>query len=260
MFVDSHCHIPMLSQGGSEEGVRRILAAAADNGVSHFLCVAVDMATMTEVLAVAQANRNVFASVGIHPNTDPAEQPTVAELVALAAQPKVVAIGETGLDYYRSEGELGWQHERFRRHIRAARDCGKPLIIHTRQAREDTIRILREENAAEVRGVMHCFTEDMDTALQAMDLGFYISFSGIVTFRNAIELQDVARRVPLERLLVETDCPYLAPIPYRGKENQPAYVRHVGEFIADLKGLPVEAVARQTTENFFSLFASARPC
>jgi TatD DNase family protein len=248
----------MLSQGATDEGIRRILATAADNGVSHFLCVAVDLETLPDVVGVAQTHPNVFASVGIHPNTDATQQPTVQELVALAGQPKVIAIGETGLDYYRSQGDLGWQHERFRRHIRAARQSGKPLIIHTRQAREDTIRILREEQAAEVRGVMHCFTEDLDTAIQAMELGFYISFSGIVTFRNAAELQAVARYVPLERLLVETDCPYLAPIPHRGKENQPAFVRHVGEFIAGLKELPVEVVARQTTANFFELFSAAR--
>jgi TatD DNase family protein len=247
----------MLSQGGSAAGVSNVLRLARENGVSHFLCVAVDLETLSDVLAVARDHAEVFASVGVHPNTDSAQQPSVAELVALAAQSKVIAIGETGLDYYRSEGGMEWQHERFRRHIRAARECCRPLIIHSRDARADTIRLLTEEDAADVGGVMHCFTEDYDTASRAMDLGFMISFSGIVTFRNATALQDVARRVPLERMLVETDCPYLAPIPYRGKENQPAYVRHVGEFIAKLKDLSVEEVARQTSRNFFELFKAA---
>ncbi|MFO1436457.1 MAG: TatD family hydrolase [Gammaproteobacteria bacterium] len=256
-FVDSHCHIPMLSQGDTPAGVSEVLRVARDNGVSHFLCVAVDLESLPDVLAVARNHPEVFASIGIHPNTDSAQQPSVEELVALSEKPKVVAIGETGLDYYRTQGGLEWQHERFRHHIRAARECGKPLIVHTRDARADTIRLLIEEKAAEVGGVMHCFTEDFDTASRAMDLGFMISFSGIVTFRNAVALQDVAKRVPLERILVETDCPYLAPIPYRGKENQPAYVRHVGEFIAKLKDLPVEEVARQTSRNFFTLFRDA---
>jgi TatD DNase family protein len=181
------------------------------------------------------------------------------ELVELAADPKVVAIGETGLDYFRVEGDTGWQRERFRRHIRAARACGKPLVIHTREAAADTLRILEEEGAGEVGGVMHCFTESLEVAQAAMRLGFHISFSGIVTFKNALALKEVARAVPLERMLVETDSPYLAPVPHRGRTNEPAYVRHVAEEIARLKGMAPEAVAEATTRNFFALFAGASP-
>jgi TatD DNase family protein len=248
----------MLSLGHSEEGVESVLRHAAENGVGHFLCVSVDIATLPAVLHVAEVHPNVFASVGIHPNTEASMDAPPERLFELAQHPKVVAIGETGLDYYRSQGDLEWQRDRFRRHIEIARRCGKPLIIHTRDARADTIRILREQQAEEVGGVMHCFTEDMETASRAMELGFLISFSGIVTFRNATALQEIARRIPSDRLLVETDCPYLAPIPYRGKENQPAYVRHVGEFIARLRGVPTEELARQTTDNFFRLFRAAR--
>jgi TatD DNase family protein len=259
LFVDSHCHIPMLSLGHTDEGVESVLRHAAENGVGYFLCVSVDIETLPAVLRVAETHSNVFASVGVHPNTDAATDASAERLLELAQHPRVVAIGETGLDYYRSQGDLEWQRDRFRRHIAIARHCGKPLIIHTRDARADTLRILREERAEEVGGVMHCFTEDMDMATKAMELGFLISFSGIVTFKTATELQEVARRIPADRLLVETDCPYLAPIPYRGKENQPAYVRHVGEFIANLRGVPTDELARQTTENFFRLFWAARP-
>jgi TatD DNase family protein len=257
LFVDSHCHIPMLSLGDTEDGVRSVLRQAAENGVGHFLCVAVDIESIPAVIRLAETHGNVFASVGIHPNTEPHLDATSEQLLQFARHPRVIAVGETGLDYYRSQGDLEWQRDRFRRHIAVARQCGKPLIIHTRDAREDTLRILREERAEEVGGVMHCFTEDLDTAVQAMQLGFLISFSGIVTFRNARELQAVARAVPADRLLVETDCPYLAPVPCRGKENQPAYVRHVGEFIATLRGVPAEVLARQTTDNFFRLFKAA---
>lgn len=257
LFVDSHCHIPMLSLAGTEEGVRSVLRHAAANGVGHFLCVSVDIESIPAVIRLAETHQNVFASVGIHPNTEADLDATSEQLLQYARHPRVIAVGETGLDYFRSQGDLDWQRDRFRRHIDVARRCGKPLIIHTRDARADTLRILREERAEEVGGVMHCFTEDLDTAVEAMALGFLISFSGIVTFRNARDLQEVARAVPADRLLVETDCPYLAPVPYRGKENQPAYVRHVGEFIATLRGVPVEVLARQTTDNFFRLFAGA---
>jgi TatD DNase family protein len=190
----------------------------------------------------------------VHPDYTDTPEPTVAELVAKAATPKVVAIGETGLDYYRLEGDLTWQRERFRRHIRAARECGKPLVIHTRAAAEDTLAIMREERAGEAGGVMHCFTETWDVAQAALDLGFHVSFSGIVTFKNAVALKDVARRVPLARMLIETDSPYLAPAPHRGKRNQPAWVRFVGEEIARLREAPVAEIARATTDNFFRLF------
>jgi TatD DNase family protein len=254
LFVDSHCHINFPELAAELENV---LAAMASNGVSHALCVSVTLEAFPEVRAVAERFANVFASAGVHPDTEAGEEPDVARLVRLADDPRVVAIGETGLDYYRLTGDLEWQRDRFRRHIRAARECGKPLIIHTREAAEDTLRILREEKAAEVGGVMHCFTETAAVAEAAMEMGFLISFSGIVTFKNAVTLKDVARMVPLERMLIETDSPYLAPVPYRGKTNQPAYVRFVAEEIARLKGVAVEEVARVTAANFFRLFKAA---
>ena len=197
---------------------------------------------------------NISASVGVHPNEQDCHEPTVEELMERATHPKIVAIGETGLDYFRSEGDLSWQHNRFRTHIRAAKQLGKPLIIHTRDAKEDTLRILREEGAEEVGGVLHCFTEDWETARQALDLNFYISFSGIVTFKNATQIQDAAQKVPDDRYLIETDSPYLAPIPHRGKPNYPHHVRHVAQFVADLRGIPVAQVAEQSSKNYWALF------
>lgn len=234
-----------------------ILAAAKEQGVSHFLCVAIDLETYPELLELARRYPQVFASVGVHPNTSTDHEPSAAELAQLASDPEVVAIGETGLDYYRSSGDLKWQRDRFRTHIDAARQADKPLIIHSRDARGDTTRLLKEEGAEAVGGVMHCFVDDWHTAQEAMDLGFYISFSGIVTFKNAKEVQDVARQIPLDRLLVETDAPYLAPMPYRGKPNQPAYVYHTARFLAELRGEDFEKLAGQTTENFFNLFKNA---
>lgn len=251
MFVDSHCHLDFPELAGNLPGV---LAAMREHDVTHALCIAVDLPAWPQVVAIAQAHANLFASVGVHPDYTDTPEPTVADLVAMAATPKVVAIGETGLDYYRLEGDLEWQRERFRRHIRAARECGKPLVIHTRAAAEDTLAIMREERAGEAGGVMHCFTETWEVAQAALDLGFHISFSGIVTFKNAVALKDVARRVPLDRMLIETDSPYLAPVPHRGKQNQPAWVRFVGEEIARLRELPVAAIAQATTANFFRLF------
>jgi TatD DNase family protein len=230
----------------------------AANSVTHALCVSVNLETFPDVLAVAERFPNIFASAGVHPDDRSGEEPDVARLVSLADHPKVVAIGETGLDYYRVEGAADWQRERFRTHIRAARQTGKPLIIHTREAAADTLRIMREEAAAEVGGVMHCFTETADVARQAMEMNFMISFSGIVTFKNATALKDVARDLPLEYMLIETDSPYLAPIPFRGKTNQPAYVRFVAEEIARLKGIPIGAIAEATSANFFRLFKAAR--
>ena len=255
MYIDSHCHInfPELAARMPE-----ILAKMADNGVTHALCVSVDLPDFPQVLALAHQYPHIYASVGVHPDYEGTPEPTVEQLVALADDPKIIAIGETGLDYYRLEGDLEWQRERFRTHIRASRITRKPLIIHTRSASEDTIRILREEGAAPeaggVAGVMHCFTESLEVARAAIELGFYISFSGIVTFKSAKELQAVALEVPLERMLIETDSPYLAPVPFRGRTNEPGYVAHVGEFIARLKGIPVEEVAAQTSANFFKLF------
>ncbi len=255
MLVDSHCHIDFPDY---TEGVEPLLANMARNGVSHALCVSVSLERFAGVLRLAERHANLFASVGVHPDHEEAREPDVEELVRLADHPKVVAIGETGLDYYRSPREaVPWQRARFRTHIRAARAARKPLIIHTRNAADDTLGIMAEEGAQEVGGVMHCFTETLAVAERAMAMGFYIAFSGIVTFRNAAELRAVAGAVPLDRLLVETDAPYLAPTPHRGKRNEPAYVRHVAEEIARVKGLPLETVAQASRDNFFRLFAAA---
>ena len=255
MYIDSHCHInfPELAARLPE-----IFGKMADNHVSHALCVSVDLPDFPQVLALAEAYPNIFASVGVHPDYEDTPEPSVDDLIRLSQHPKIVAIGETGLDYFRLEGDLEWQRERFRTHIRASRATGKPLIIHTRSASEDTIKIMREEGAGTdaggAGGVMHCFTESLEVAQAAMAMGFYISFSGIVTFKSAKELQAVALAVPLERMLIETDSPYLAPVPQRGKMNEPGFVSHVAEFLAKLKGLPLEQVAEQTTDNFFQLF------
>lgn len=253
-LIDSHCHLDCLDLTDYDGDLQTALQFAAIQGVQHFLCVCITLENFPQVLKIAEQYPQVTASVGLHPNEEVAHEPTTAELIALAAHPKVVAIGETGLDYYRSSGDLNWQQQRFREHIRAAKTVNKPLIVHTREARTDTLRIMAEEQADSIGGVMHCFTEDWDTAIRALELGFYISFSGIVTFKNAISLQEVARQVPLDRLLLETDSPYLAPIPYRGKPNQPAYVRHVAEFVADLRDMNLTDLAAATTENFYRLF------
>ncbi len=251
MLVDSHCHLDLIKQTTPAQ----LVAAANAQGVKHLLCVAVDLAHFPNMLTMAESLENVFTSVGIHPNTPAQAVCNVETLVTLANHPKVIAIGETGLDYYRSKGDLTWQQQRFRTHIQAAKQVKKPLIIHSREAATDTIRLLREEQAAEVGGIMHCFVDDWDTAQQAMDLGFYISFSGIVTFNSAKALQAVAKLVPLNRMLVETDSPYLAPVPHRGQTNQPAYVRQVAEFIAKLRDEPFAQIAQTTTQNFFQLFS-----
>lgn len=255
-LTDSHCH---LNFEPLRNNLPQVLQNARDRGVEHMLCVSVNLEKLPEVLALAHEHANIFASVGVHPDEQAGRDPSVDELVELARDPRVVAIGETGLDYYRLQGDMAWQQERFRRHIRAARAVGKPLIIHTREAAADTLRILREEQAGTVGGVMHCFTESWDTAQAALELGFYISFSGIVTFRNAEALRTVATRVPADRLLVETDAPYLAPVPHRGRTNEPAFVRHVAELLAQLREVTPEHVAELTTQNFFSLFRNAKP-
>jgi TatD DNase family protein len=255
-LVDSHCHLDFDPLGAD---VPSVLSRARENGVGHLLCVSVTVERLPGIIDIAHAHPRVYASVGVHPNEREGADPDVDELCRLAGDARVVAIGETGLDYYRSEGDLSWQHERFRRHIRAARATDKPLIIHTREAADDTLRIMGEERAGEVGGVMHCFTESREVARKAIELGFYISFSGIVTFRNAEALRAVARDVPADRLLVETDAPYLAPVPYRGKINEPAYVKHVAECLADVRQVSFEDLAEQTTRNFFTLFRSARP-
>jgi TatD DNase family protein len=255
MFIDSHCHIdfPELA-----DRLPAILQKMQDNQVTHALCVSVTLAEFPQVLALAEKHDNIYASVGVHPDYEDTDEPSVEQLVKLADHPRIVAIGETGLDYYRLTGNLEWQRERFRVHIRASRETRKPLIIHTRSASEDTIRLMKEEGAGiadgGVAGVMHCFTESLEVAQAAMALGFYISFSGIVTFKSAKELQAVARAVPLERMLIETDSPYLAPVPMRGKTNEPGFVRHVAEYLADLKGVPVAILAEATSQNFRDLF------
>lgn len=258
MLIDSHCHLDRLDLSKSENGLDDVIAQAAELGVEKMLCVSIDMSNVHEVKRIAGLYDNVYASVGTHPTAEEEKEPTVAQLLELADDPNVIAIGETGLDYFHCKGDMEWQHERFRVHIEASKQTGKPLIIHTRDAKEDTIHIMQEEGADQARGVMHCFVEDMETAERAMEMGFYISFSGIVTFKNATQLHEVARQVPLERLLVETDSPYLSPVPYRGKPNFPAYTRYVAERIADLKGISLEEVAEASSYNFYQLFTHAK--
>lgn len=250
-FIDSHCHINFHELA---ENISDVLAKMQQNDVQSALCVSVNLADFPQILALAERHLNIYASVGVHPDYEAVEEPSVARLVELAQHPKIIAIGETGLDYYRLTGDLEWQRERFRNHIRASKECGKPLIIHTRSAADDTLRLMAEEGAIDAGGVMHCFTENWEVAQAALDMGFYISFSGIVTFKNALQIKEVAQRVPMDRMLIETDSPYLAPVPFRGKLNQPAYVKHVAEEIALLRGISVEEVGLQTSENFARLF------
>lgn len=255
MLVDSHCHLNFPELLANLPAIKQ---AMQDNQVGHALCISVTLPDFPQVLALAEENENFYASVGVHPDYEDIQEPTVDELIKLAYHPKVIAIGETGLDYFRLTGDLEWQRTRFRTHIRAAIATGKPLVIHTRNSPEDTLRIMREENAQQVGGVMHCFTESLDVALEAIALGFYISFSGIITFKNAQTIKEVAKHVPLDRILVETDSPYLAPTPYRGKTNQPSYVKHVAEEVANLRGISFDELAAATTENFFRLFKHAK--
>ena len=255
MFIDSHCHInfPELADNLDE-----ILANMRANQVSTALCVSVDLEKFPQILSMAEQHDNIYASVGVHPDYELEDEPTQSQLVRLAHHPKVVAIGETGLDYFRLQGDLEWQRTRFRTHIRAAVECNKPLIIHTRSASADTLRLMQEEGAHRAGGVMHCFTESLEVALAAIEMNFYISFSGIVTFKKALELKEVASRIPLERMLIETDSPYLAPVPFRGKLNQPSYVKHVAEEIAKLRGITVEEVGEATSANFSRLFLNQK--
>jgi len=251
VLVDSHCHLDFPELAAD---IEPILERMRDNGVVHALCVCVTLENWPRVRDLASRYANLHCTVGVHPDEQGGEEPTLHGLVALAATPKVVAIGETGLDYYRVSGATDWQRARFRTHIRAARECGKPLVIHTRDAADDTLAIMREERAGEVGGVMHCFTESWRVAEAAMEMGFHISFSGIVTFKNALDLQDVARKVPPDRLLVETDAPYLAPVPFRGKRNEPAYVRHVAEHLSKLRSTTYQYIEEYTSRNFSELF------
>ena len=256
LLVDSHCHLPLLAH---ETGnLEQILGNAKQAGVGHMLCVSIDLESYPIIKELATKYNNISTSVGVHPNTEIKIEPSVDDLVTLANEdPKVVAIGETGLDYFRSTGDLKWQKQRFITHINAAIETDKPLIIHTRDAGEDTLALMKSHHADQVSGVMHCFVDDYTIARKALDLGFYISFSGIVTFKNAQQVQDVASRIPLDRLLVETDSPYLAPVPFRGKTNQPAYVRHVAEYVAQLRQIELAEVINATTKNFFTLFKQA---
>jgi len=251
-IVDSHCHINF------EELSKKlpdVLANARLNDVTHMLCVSVNLEDFPQVKALADEYEHIFASVGVHPCYKEVKDPSVDELVEIGRDPNIVAIGETGLDYFRVEDQdMSWQQQRFVRHIEAANTVNKPLIIHTRNAAVDTMRMLKEEGADKCRGVMHCFAEDWDVAKKALDLGFYISFSGIVTFKSATNVQEVAQKCPIDRVLVETDSPYLAPVPLRGKLNEPANVRHTAQFVADLRGVSLASLAESTTENFFNLF------
>ncbi len=251
MYVDSHCHLDFPEL---QENLPDILENMKRNQVSHALCVSVNLPDWPRIVNLVENHPNLWGSVGVHPDYEDTREPDVDLLCEHARHPKIVAIGETGLDYYRLSEPLDWQRERFRVHIRAANQSGLPLIIHTRSSAEDTLRIMREEKATGCGGVMHCFTESWEVAQQAMEQNFYISLSGIVTFKNAVQLQDVARKVPLERLLIETDSPYLAPVPYRGKRNDPSKVIHVAEKIAELRQITVEEVAQASTNNFFNLF------
>ena len=251
-IVDSHCHLNFPDFDGR---IPDIIQNAKDNEISHMLCIATSWENRDEVLALAAAHSEISAAVGVHPTTTGGHEPTLEELTEAVAADNVVAVGETGLDYFRSEGDLRWQHERFHRHIEAARSVKKPLVIHTRAAADDTMQTLRDHGAQDAGGVMHCFAEDWRVAEQALDIGFYISFSGIVTFKSAKAVQEVAMKAPLDRILVETDAPYLAPVPHRGKTNEPAYVRHTAEFVAELRGITLDEVANATTENFYRLFS-----
>lgn len=256
MLIDSHCHLNCLDLAACGGSLEAVFDHASQHGVEHMLCVSIDLEHFPEVLALAhQYPEKVRASVGVHPTETGCREPSTQELVNYAADEAIVAIGETGLDYFRVDTEdAQWQRDRFAVHIRASRKAKKPLIIHTRQARKDTISLMEAEGAQEFGGVMHCFTEDLIMAEQAIALGFYISFSGIVTFKNAIELQEVAQAIPLDRILIETDAPYLAPVPFRGKDNKPGNTRYVAEKIAELRGISVEEVAAATTDNCKRLF------
>jgi TatD DNase family protein len=255
-LVDSHCHINFPDFDGR---IPDILQNAANNEIEHLLCISTSWENQPDVLALAEAHSQIYASVGKHPTTEGGYEPTADDIIEAAKHPRVIALGETGLDYFRSDddADMSWQHERFHAHIEAGRQTKKPLVIHTRAAAEDTMNTLRDHKARDAGGVMHCFAEDWNVAKQALDIGFYISFSGIVTFNSAKPVQEVALKAPLDRILVETDAPYLAPVPHRGKTNEPAFVRHTAEFVANLRGIELEELAEATTNNFFSLFSAA---
>ncbi|MGH8553776.1 MAG: TatD family hydrolase [Methylococcales bacterium] len=254
MLVDSHCHLDCLDLSPYDDRFDRFVEDAESKGLEHMMCISIDLDAYPLMRNLVEKYPDISVTAGVHPNVREGNDPTSEEIARLAQDPKVVGIGETGLDYFRSEGDLEWQRTRFRNHIRAAKEIGKPLIVHSRNAKEDTLKVLNEEDAGQVGGVIHCFTEDWDMAVRAMDLNFYISFSGIVTFKNAHSVKEVAQKVPKNRYLIETDSPYLAPAPYRGKTNYPIYVRHVAEQIAELRGESFSKVAETSADNFYRLF------
>lgn len=254
MLIDSHCHLDRIDLTNYNGQLNGAINAARTAGVEHILNACVNLQDFPRVLEIAEAYDDVSCTVGLHPSDHEDQEPSVDELVQLSQHPKVIAIGEAGLDYFHCSGDLAWQRERFRRHIQAAKQVKKPLVIHSRESSEDMYRILREERAAEVGGVLHCFTDSYSQAQKFVDLGFYIGITGIVTFKQAVQVQETAQKIPLTRLLIETDAPYLAPVPYRGKPNEPAYVRYVAEAIAKLRGISYSEVAKQTTANFWDLF------
>lgn len=258
MFIDSHCHLDRIDLAPYQNDFSRFMMEASSERIDQMLCIGIDLEAWPAMQALVEPFDNIFLSVGVHPNVTKGRDPTADELVSLAAMDKVIAIGETGLDYFRSEGDLDWQHQRFKQHIQAAKSCGKPLIIHTREAGQDSLDVLEQEGADQVGGIIHCFTEDWDYAKRALDLGFYISFSGIVTFKNAKQIQNVAQKVPVDRFLIETDSPYLAPVPHRGKPNYPTYVRYVAECLATLRQTSVEDIASQSSDNFHRLFPATQ--
>ena len=260
-LVDSHCHLNSIDLSEFDNDMAEVIARARANGVEHMLSVCVEQSDLPALYTLAETYSDISISVGIHPNIEMGDELDAAELVKLSRHPACIAIGETGLDYYRTEKieTQKLQQQRFREHIRAAIASSKPLIIHTRQAAEDTLLLMKEEKADAIGGVMHCFSEDWDIAERALDLNFYISFSGILTFKNATVLQDVAKKVPLDRILIETDSPYLAPVPFRGKQNHPALVKHVAQFLSELRQIEFDVVAQQTTENFYRCFRRNKP-
>ncbi|MBL4743748.1 MAG: TatD family hydrolase [Cycloclasticus sp.] len=256
MFIDSHCHLDRVDLKPYSNDVGEYLEATQADLLDHMLCVSINWEDYPSMRDLTAGYSKISVSVGVHPNEVEGHDPSVEDLIEVAKRDNTVAIGETGLDYYRLEGESGLdcQQQRFRNHIRAAKQLNQPIIIHTRDAKEDTIRIMREESAGDAGGVLHCFTEDWEMAEKALDLGFYISFSGIVTFKNAKQVQEVAQKVPEDRFLIETDSPYLAPVPMRGKPNYPNYVKYVAEKMAELRGMPLNKVAEISARNYDTLF------
>ncbi len=254
MFIDSHCHLDRIDLKPYQNDFSCFMKEAKNSKIDHMLCIAIDLESYPAMVELVKDYPEISLSVGVHPNVNEGKDPSVEELIELGKNPKVIAIGETGLDYFRSEGDLEWQHLRFRNHIKAAKKLNKPLIIHTREAGHDSLDVLADEGADQVGGIIHCFTEDWAYAKKALDIGFYISFSGIVTFKNAQAIKEVAKKVPVDRFLIETDSPYLAPVPFRGKPNYPIYVRHVAEHIAELRETSIEEIAQQSTNNFNTLF------